>query len=128
MRLLFRSIADRGDLDNERIIFKASANTDVGRYAIFRTSRNEDSATVDVKQTFWFVDKPVKAGDLVVVYTKEGVPTEKALASGTAHFFYWGRKTPLWAKDDVAGVLVEAPQWETFLPDRMVGASRKGEV
>src|SRR5205823_11802662 len=97
MNLKFSSIADRGIPTSERLVLKVVAKTDVGEYAVFRTGFSGSSVTIGVKNTFWFPDKPVAAGDLVVLYSKNGTESEKELEKGgKAHFFYWGAVGSLW--------------------------------
>jgi hypothetical protein len=115
MRLQITSVADRGNGDKERIVMKATADIDVGRFAIFRAGANDEGApTSDVADVFWFPDKAVKARDLVVLYTKAGKTSERPSKSGgTVHFFYWGRPNPLWSTSSGRiPVLVSTNDWE----------------
>ena len=74
---------------------------------------SEGQVNTGVSSTFWFPDKEVQTGDLVVVYTKEGKASEKLLESGKrAHFFYWGRSAPQWASSSHGVVLLHAPEWQ----------------
>ena len=119
MNVKFSSIADRGDVSKERVVLKVLAETDVGHFAVLRTGRRDNMATTGVKDIFWFPDKAVKAGDLVVLYTKSGVQSEKTLDNGSkAHFFYWGQSAPLWGTNDVVGVVLYSSDWNTFLPEK----------
>jgi hypothetical protein len=82
MKLVFSSIADRGNPKSERIVLKARSRTDVGAYAILRAAADGEVVTNAIDDTFWFPDKGIEDGDIVVVYTKAGVQSEKALKSG----------------------------------------------
>lgn len=119
MNVKFKSIAGRGDLADERVVLNVLAETDIGRFIVLRTKRHQDLATTGVRNAFWFPDKKVSAGDIVVLYSKAGTQSEKTLDSGSkAHFFYWGQTTPLWGASDVAGVVATTPEWNLFLPER----------
>lgn len=113
MSLEIRSFANPGDLDKERIVLKALSDTDVGDYAVLRSGLAKDGGpTSGRKRAYWFPDSNVKAGDLVVLYTKKGTQRQKPIeAGGTAHFFYWGSDAPLWDKSHCA-VLVLVSEWD----------------
>jgi hypothetical protein len=115
MNLEIRSFADAGDLSNERIIFKALTDLDVGDYAVFRSAvgANGNLPISGRKMAYWFPDTKVKANDLVVLYTKTGSVSSKPLdLSRTAYFFYWGRSEALWGDKQFGAVLLEIAGWE----------------
>lgn len=117
MNLKFSSIADRGITAKERLVLEVVAKTDVGEYAVFRTGVSGTSVTVGVRNTFWFPDKPVAAGDLVVLYSKSGTESEKELERGTkAHFFYWGAGGSLWGGKEDAAVIAHIDEWISHIP------------
>ena len=112
MQVKIGHVADKGDLDRERLVLHAKRNADIGDFLLIRTGVEDGEVTTDVRDSFWFPDRPVKAGDLVVVYSKSGTHREKKIDGGrTAHFFYWGQKAPLWRDEDFAPVLLHAPDW-----------------
>jgi hypothetical protein len=112
MNIKFSSIADRGVPKKERLVLKVVAKTDVGEYAVFRTGISGSEVTTDVMNTFWFPDKPVAAGDLVVLYSKSGTQNEKELErGGRAHFFYWGVGGTLWDSKEHAVVITHIDEW-----------------
>ena len=110
------SIADRGDHEKERIVMRATADTDVGEFAVFRAHLLEDGAvSSDVSDVFWFPDKSIKSRNLVVLYTKKGAASERVVQSGrTVHFYYWGKSHALWSGSHHAPVLVYASAWDAF--------------
>jgi len=119
MRLTITSIADAVNPEKERLVMKASADLDVGRYVVFRSRLGTSgSPTSKVSDAFWFPDKDVKANDLVVLYTKAGTTLERPRESGgTAHFYYWGKSGALWEPGvGYVPVLLYASQWESFKP------------
>lgn len=116
MNLTISSIADRGDAQKERLVLRAIVDLDVGEYAIFRTMIHDGQATASVDRVFWFPTKLVRAGDLVVLYSKTGEDKDRAQkGGGTVHFFYWQKERPQWAQRGLGPVLVHTPNWEVFL-------------
>lgn len=113
MNLAISRVADKGLFDKERLVIKVTQDTDVGTFVIFRTGVTNDAVNINVSETYWFPDKRVKAGDLVVLYTKSGTNSEKILDTGNkTHFFYWGKSQALWSTPQKAAVLLHAPVWE----------------
>ena len=97
----------------ERLVLKVTGRTNIGEFAVFRTGHANDEVNIDVSDTYWFPNKEVDVGDLVVLYTKAGEFREKELkAGGKAHFYYWDRPAAVWADADVAAVVLHAPEWE----------------
>ena len=120
MNIQIESIANPGDLQNERLVLKAMKDVDIGDFILLHTGRRDDSPTTWVKNTYWFPNKAVKAGDLIVIYSKLGTQSEKELASGSkAHFFYWGQRYALWMGAESAGVVVNAAEWKSFIPEHI---------
>jgi hypothetical protein len=113
MNLEFSSIADPGNLNDERIALKASAKTDLTRYAIFACNTAPDGRVAggSIPYVFWFWSKAVDPGDFVVVYSKSGTTSEKKNSDGTtSHFFYWGLSNPIWTPGRTP-VVVETSTW-----------------
>jgi hypothetical protein len=114
MNLKLKSIADKGNFAKERLVIRVLNDTNVGEFVVLRTGYAQGSVTIGVSNTYWFPDKSVRAGDLVVLYSKGGALNEKQLDSGNkAHFYYWGQSEALWATPDKAAVLLHAPTWES---------------
>jgi hypothetical protein len=107
MNIKFRSIEDSENLDKERIIFSVVETDFLGTYVVFKSRKTgEKVVSSTVEKTYWFPDKDVKKGDLVVLYTKAGVNTETKNEDGTTtHFFYWQSSELLWSNPDAAVVL-----------------------
>lgn len=116
MNLEIISIEGSGDLERERVVCRATKDADVGNYAVFMGRAAEDDGRFlsgAVPSAFWFADKEIKAGDLVVLYTKRGKTSSKTNEKGrTSYFYYWGKDTPQWSENTVAA-LVETSDWET---------------
>ena len=112
MKIDIKSIADKGNFEKERLVLKVLADTDIGDYLVLQTGFNDNEVTIGTYHTYWFPDKAVSAGDLVVLYTRAGKENEKLLNSGkSAHFFYWGLAKPIWKNKERAPVVLHAPEW-----------------
>ncbi|MBK0112793.1 MULTISPECIES: hypothetical protein [unclassified Delftia] len=112
MTLAISSYADSGNFEKERVVLKVYEDLDVGKYLIFKSSIFDGKATAGSKVIYWFPDSEVKAGDLVILYTKYGIMAKKELDSGkTAHFFYWDLDEPQWGEKDTCAVLMKSGGW-----------------
>jgi hypothetical protein len=114
MSLVISSVANAGEVDRERVVMKASADIDIGKYALFCCKRSGETSVNDgaIPAAYWFADKTVKAGDFVVLYTKSGKRSEKSNNSGgNSYFFYWGKSAPIWT-DDKRAVLLKVSIFE----------------
>lgn len=115
--LKFSSFADAGDLTKERLVLRADADLGVGQFAILRSRKSSTGATAGKKPAFWFPDKDVKRGDLVILYTKSGKSSVKALEGDrTAHFFYWGEESAFWGEDGFGAVILKVETWTFATP------------
>ncbi|THK35655.1 hypothetical protein EHS39_23825 [Ensifer sp. MPMI2T] len=114
MKLTLKSILDAGNDVKERIVLSVLENADVGDFLLTRNLASGADVGLHVQNTFWFPYKEVEAGDIVVLYTRNGIATEKKNANGTtSHFFYWGLDDSIWKEDDVMPVLFQAPDWQS---------------
>ncbi len=120
MKIQIQFVADKGDLDYERLVFRVLRDVDLGDFMLVRTGFDGDQVTTAVLNTFWFPYKAVTVGDIVVVYSKTGSAKQKQISDDrTAHFFYWCQDSPLWDDDDVAPVLLYAPEWDSKAPQEL---------
>lgn len=125
MKIRIKSIVDKGVPDRERLVLRVLQDVDIGDFMLIRTGFEGNHVTTRVVNTFWFPDRSVSAGDIIVVYSKRGYGKEKEISDGrTAHFFYWGQDTPLWNNDDVAPVLLHAPEWVSKAPKDLASTGR----
>lgn len=117
MSLNIASIKNRGDLNGERIVISVNSEVDIGNFLVLQTGVRNDNPTTRVKRCFWFPDREVSKGDLIVIYSKKGEKKEKKNPSGsTTHFFYWSSEEPLWIGENSAAVLIKADSWQGFTP------------
>ena len=114
-------VADKGDPTRERLVLRVRRNADIGDFVLIRTGFEDNQVTTEVINTFWFPYKPVNRGDIVVVYSKRGNTKHKELRDNrTAYFFYWGQDSALWDDDNVAPVLLYAPDWVGKAPRELI--------
>lgn len=120
MKLSIKSFADAGILGTERLVLRALEDVDIGDYLILRTKKSKKTGgpLSGGSDAYWFPDHEVKAGDLVVVYTREGVASKKELSGGrTAHFYYWKKKQAFWGNNgENKAVLIETGSWRSEAP------------
>lgn len=84
-------------------------------YLTFDSTYTEDGQVSNlVRHPYWFPDKRVKAGDLIVLYTKTGAKSQTKNKNGsTSHFFYRGLERTIWNKSGDCAVLLEISTWTT---------------
>lgn len=111
-------IRNADELERERIVLRAVQDTDIGNYLILRArTKNNVVHAGSVPDSYWFRDKRVRAGDLIVLYSKSGTTREKHNDDeSVTHFFYWGLSSPCWSRADSAAVLVRLREWESYFP------------
>lgn len=112
MKIKLVEIKDPGNKDKERVILKVLNDTDLGGYMLAVSLEEVDqSISTNLKNVMWMEDQPLKAGDLVVVYTKEGNNGKIANTDGsTSYFYYWSLTKPIGLTKD-AGVLLYEVDW-----------------
>lgn len=113
MNIKIRAIRNSGVADKERLVLQVLRDDDIGYYVVFDTTFTEDGKISNkVRHSYWFPDKKVRIGDLVILYTKPGTQSESQNEDGsTAHFFYWGLDKTIWNKEGDCAVLLEARNW-----------------
>lgn len=118
MKLEILHVPDKGNLDKERLVLNAIADTDIGEYAVLQTGFRKESVTTSVYHTYWFPYKRVSEGDLIILYTRTGrIGNEKIMENeNKAHFFYWGIEVSIWNHENRAPVILYAPTWKKKNP------------
>jgi hypothetical protein len=114
MNLKLTKFEDSGNLEKERLVILAVGDVQVGFFCIYKTIKSgETTVSSRITSTYWFPDRDVKKGDLVVVYTKNGINTATKNSDGTTtHFFYWGMQQAQWPGQNDAAVLAELETWQ----------------
>ena len=114
MNVKIKYIRNPGDLNKERLVLKVLRDDDIGYYLVLDTTSNDDGSISNlVRHPYWFPDKKVKSGDMVVLYTKNGKESKKANKNGsTSHFFYRGMDKTVWNKNDDCAVIIHISNWD----------------
>jgi hypothetical protein len=109
MKLKIAAFADAGNHEKERLVIEALLDLDIGSYAVFCS---KGGPVAGEQLAYWFADGAIKAGDLVILYTKPGRNSKKNLGGGrTARFYYWGQRGVLWNDESNAAVVIELGDW-----------------
>lgn len=114
MKLKIEKIEDAGVLAKERVVLKALSDGPIGSYLLCKTRKFEDERiSSKLADTFWFPDKDVSKGDLIVLYTRAGTSSSKKNETGnSSYFFYWSKTESLWNSPDDAALVIKASEWE----------------
>jgi len=113
MKVKIRAIRNAGELPDERLVLTVLRDCDIGYYLTFDTTYTEDGKVSNlVRHPYWFPDKDVRAGDTVVLYTKDGKQSQKTNDDGsTSHFFYRRLARTIWNKTGDCAVILEISTW-----------------
>lgn len=113
MEITITSIGDKGNLESERIGLKALKECELKFYQLFKTKFGDDGFTNRSNAVYWFAPLKVKAGDIIVVYTKKGNTNKEIKADGTTiYWLYWGLDEPIFKDTKEGVVLVEIVNWK----------------
>lgn len=109
MKVEITSYKNLGDKDKERIILTVKENVELGNYIIATTTvNNDDTISASITNVYWLPNQKVKAGDLVVIYTKTGAKKKIENEDGsTSYFFYWSLSDSLLSLQNSTVVLFE---------------------
>ncbi|MDQ2975979.1 MAG: hypothetical protein M3R69_11295 [Acidobacteriota bacterium] len=116
MNIEINATRNEGDLEKERVVFKVGLPDDIGTYLVCQGKTTEDNTSISnsIRRVFWFPDAGVTTGDLVILYTKNGVNKKKKNSNGlTSHFFYWSLAAPIWNEKNSAVVLMKVDEFES---------------
>jgi hypothetical protein len=107
-------IEDAGDIMKERLVLKTTSRDQLGKYAVFRCEADDDGLPYsgNIPRTFWFPNRILAEGDLVILYSRKGRDSRKKNADGkTSLFYYWELEESIWTEGTLP-VLVGTPDWE----------------
>jgi len=115
MKIEIIKIIDKGIADKERLWLRVLADTDLSYYIVFDTTYTSENTISNVQRhAHWFKPRKVKAGDYIILYTREGtISTSQNKDGSTNHFLFWGIGRNIWNKDDDCAVLFEINSWMT---------------
>lgn len=114
MKLEIVSVKGAGKLQEERLVLRAIADTDIGQYLVADTTyQGEGQVSNRLRHIFWLPDKEVSARDLVVLYTKTGKDKSRQNDSGNrTHFIYWDLGRTIWNSEEDAATLFHISDWD----------------
>lgn len=126
MQIEIKKIVDRDLLEQERAVLGVVSDTFLGNFAIFQTHSNSSgTVSTQIKRTYWFPDRDVKAGDIIVIYTKSGKNKVRDNDDGTqSHFFYLGKDAPIWKDDSSALAIINILEWDYKTADGKGGREK----
>ena len=115
MEVKITSIADKGDLANERIGLKVLKDCELKYYIIFKTNKTSGGFGNKSDNSYWFLPNEVKSGDRIVLYSKKGKASIKENNDGSkTYFFYWNLNQTIFNKDKDKVVLINAKSYQSF--------------
>ena len=62
MRIEIKSIAEKGNIEKERLVLKVKADTDIGDYILIQAGFDDGKVTIATYQTYWFPYKAISGG------------------------------------------------------------------
>lgn len=90
MKIEILEYKDLGDKERERVVLNVKEDTDVGTYIISTTTVNPDnSISARIGNVYWLPNQEVKAGDRVIIYTKNGTKKKIENEDGSSSYFYY---------------------------------------
>jgi hypothetical protein len=125
MKLEIVGVENEGDLERERLVLKATAETDATWFAIFRCVTSDKETNIrggNIPAVYWFTGRPLKTGDFLVLYSKVGTASEKKSEKAgepSSYFYYWNSDKPLWVPG-FTPTLVETPNWVVGKPIKQI--------
>lgn len=120
MDITIQDIKNRGDIDSERVVFIVTSDCDLGKYIAFKTTSSNNGETVssDIEYPYWFPDTEVKKGDMIVLYTKEGVKNSKENSDKTTTYFYYlSLSEPIYDDEASIALLMYSGVWTAKKPE-----------
>jgi len=97
----------QGEHDEERVMIKVLEDCDLSNFIIADHTFDEKRQQSDkIRHTFWFPKQPVKAGDIIFVYTKDGRDRSFSNSTNTTSYaYFWDIDTSIW-NDTYDGVIL----------------------
>lgn len=113
MKMKIKSIHNHGKAGEEYVLLEVTEDCQVGAHILADTTFTDTGRVSNkLRHTFWFPDKAINAGELVVVRTGKGTDDSYKNNIGTkVHRFYWNLALPVWNDQKDAAILVEIKDW-----------------
>lgn len=98
MRVEIRGIIDYGNLNSERIVIDVLEDCNIGHYMVMHTYYTQHGMPSNkIKTIYIFPSQPMKRGDVIVLYTKEGKNFFMEKGGTMEYTFHWGEKECIWS-------------------------------
>lgn len=113
MDLKIKSVHEKGDASKEYVLIDVKADCNAGDFGVADTTFN-DNGTVSnrLRHFYWFVKKPLKKGDVIILRTSKGKKSSVKKQDGsTTHTVFWGLDSAVWNDDGDAAILLYIPKW-----------------
>lgn len=109
MHLQILKIKDSGDLENERVILRATKQCDIRWYMLFDNTYDAQGNLSNLwRHMYLFPPLQLNEGDFIWLYTKAGENTSRGNTSNTTtHLLHWGFEETIWNRDDDVAYLVK---------------------
>jgi hypothetical protein len=113
MKISVAGIYDRGNLDKERVHFRADTDLDLSYFVLLDTMWiNDTQVAAGSHGAFWFAPQQIPRGHHVVVYTRVGTPNVETRDDGSVyHFVFRGLGYPQYVSPQATVVFIEALKW-----------------
>lgn len=116
MKLRILGIRDAGVIEKERVLLLVEGDGDLGRYITAVTVKNGSTLSAKILFPYWFQDKAVKNGDLIVLYSKSGQSSSVKNEDGsTSWFMYRGVNESLFKEPEKCVVVFDVPSWSSSM-------------
>jgi hypothetical protein len=109
------SIANRGDINHERVHLQVVKPCNAAQYIILATVLSgPNTVYAGTRPAYWFDNKRLNVGDNLILYTKAGMPSFQGNPDGTfTYFFYWGMTKAMFGAVEARAMIAELSYWET---------------
>lgn len=117
MELEIHSVADKGNLDSERLWVQVTADVpNLMYFAVADTTYTDDGkVSNELRHIYWLPPNWLAAkGDWIALYTKSGSNSKASNDKGTTtHTFYWNLGRTVWNKGKDQAIVFKLATWNT---------------
>ncbi len=115
MKVSVRSIHGHGKANEEYVILDVKQDCNAHHYILADTTyTGENTISNKYRHVHRFAKADLKAGDIIVLYTRVGKSTSEKKGNGsTIYYRYWNLKTAVWNDDGDGAILFQINDWAT---------------